>query len=192
MSRVFWAGALLLVACGGSDAGAVFGDSGQGGGMAQGGALSGAAGSIDVPDRAGASTAPGGTAGVVGVAGGGAASTGGNAQAAGDGGAEEPDPVAGAAHGGSSGGGQGGSLAAGAGAAGKGGAQQGGAAGSGGAKPLMCDEGTLDCDHSAANDCEIYFGEHDHCGSCDNRCGVTQKCVTVGSAGDLNAYCTSK
>lgn len=55
----------------------------------------------------------------------------------------------------------------------------------------MCaDEDQLDCTEKPG--CESWMGDHDTCGACDKKCGVTQVCKTAGGPGNWSYFCASK
>lgn len=179
MTRAFWVGALLLGGCGGTDQGAVF-DAVGGGRPGGAESTSGAAGdTIAVAGSGGSSVQQAGQAGGGTQAAGGAPGSAGAATTAGQ------SPVGGASQ---NGGAAGYAPTGGAGSGGSGGSEStAGAkpdAGSGGVpEPLECPKGGLDCDGLASNGCETSTLSHDHCGACDIKCGVSQKCVPGKATG---------
>jgi hypothetical protein len=186
MKRCFWVGALLTLACGGNGEQALFdgdprepdrgaqvaaGSPGSAGDGSVGQSESGAPGE---PSAAG--TSQGGAGGAVTAGGAGTAP-------AGQAGVGTGGVVPTAGTGGQSEGGGGQSVG---GSAGKGGDPQ---AGSGGSGPLECADEMLDCTNAAG--CEAWMGDHDTCGSCENKCGITQVCKRYGEAGNWWFGCTS-
>jgi hypothetical protein len=196
MSRLGVVIGLLALACGGNEPGALFdpvtgepqgggaqlvaGSSGEAGepagvagsesaaagqetgGTGQGGATQGGAGSAGKPTT-------GGESAIGGMAQGGSVATGG-----------------GAGMSGSAGGGQAGSVSGG---------------GTGGARPEpVCKiEGWMDCNgvlgdgtaHLMPDDCEMPRTDHDNCGTCGHKCGLSQICKMLGSPGAWNYGCGS-
>lgn len=190
MRKVFWAGALLALACGGTEQGAVFDEAPDvpvGGSLVTAGAPSSAGdaslggsetGAAGEPTEAGRAGSPvGGSGGSEAAGSAGMVSSAGEA---GSGGA----PAAGA--GGHSVGG-GGQATGGKAGGGAGGNAQGGSAGASGSGPLECPDEMLDC--SNASGCESWMGDHDTCGSCEKKCGVTQVCKRGGSPGAWTFGC---
>ena len=188
MSRAFWVGVLLVVACGGTEQGPLFenvGGSAQDGTTASAGAASAGRSPVATagaessaagqPDAGGSPVDPAAGANAVGGSGG-QAGTGVELGGTGAG-------VAGAQVGGAGGNANGG-------AAGTAGGPAGGVAGSGGGQAIVCPEGSLDC--TGAPGCETFQIDQNNCGACGNKCFVSQKCVGAGTAGHLTAYCTAK
>lgn len=185
MSRGFLVGALLAVACGGSDQGAVFGQdfflpSGgtqaiagsvgdAGGAQVVGGSTQTAAGQPGAGVAPIAGTTTGGSAGAQSGGSGGVVVGAGGASQAGNGGAAAGSHTGGAA-----------------GAGGKeptGGSKADGGAGGETDPPIVCPKGGLNCDGVSSNGCETSAFAHDHCGDCDTACDSTQKCVAGKATG---------
>ncbi len=177
---------LLALACGGeSGAWDELNRSGEGGddaGTTVAGSASGGMASVEPAPSAG--TAPTDTAGSGTVAVGGSAGSGsgGASQSAGSG-----TVGSGGATAGQSSSGSGGSVA---------GASSGGSSGAGGndaagGEPAAteCASEMLDC--TSAVGCETWMADHDNCGECGHKCGLSQVCKRGGSVGAWTFYCIS-
>lgn len=189
--RLLWV-ALLALGCGGGSGQS--GPVGEGGSAPLGEPTAGAAGSVvsSGGSDAGAGQATGGSAGEAPAVtgGGGQVPVGGSAGAEqGGSGGSEPEPTSGS----------GGSTVG-----GSGGAPQAGSGGSGGTEsqpdPIMCStDGWMDCNgirddgtaHLNPDDCETPRTDHDNCGECGKKCGLSQVCKTFGSPGAWTYGCGS-
>lgn len=202
MTRLVFAVGLALLACGGESADW----SDLPAAVAGGGAKPSAAGSAG---SAGALATVGGSEATAGHASGGSAgkpptsTDGGSIQMAGTGGAETGAAGSDGMGGSAVGGGSGGAAAAGSSQGGSGQAGQGGnPSGGKGGEPeqTTCNgDDVMDCNglpndglnQINPDDCEAWKGDHDTCGSCEKKCGVTQVCKIYGSPGAWNYGCVS-
>lgn len=177
--------ALLALGCGSSEGGAAFDElkAGGGGNVSAGGVgghtagrAGAAAGGHAQAGEAPTTGASGGSAGAGGVTAGVGGELGGSAPQGGSGGTTVAG-AGGAAEGGMSGGGTGGANG------------EAGATAGGGSGPVVCDHDKLDCTDDPG--CETWKGEHDTCGSCEKKCGLSQVCKMFGSPGAWSFGCAS-